>query len=148
MAAIATQLINDGPRNVVSKTTGDFVMNALPGSTTILDPATLTDMLPAMAGTHLATLLDIRQIDYSISDGLTVQLFWDATTPIAICELYGRGKLELNKFGGWHNNAGAGVTGKITMTIILADQASAANQGTLLIHLWCVKQRPISVGGA
>ncbi len=148
MAAIATQIIIDGPRNTVSKTTGDFVMNALPGSTTILDPATLTSMEPAQPGAFLATLLDIRHIDYSISDGITLQLFWDATTPIAICELYGRGKLDMYKYGGWHNNAGAGVNGKITMTLILADQASAANNGTILLTLHCVKFRPQSVGGA
>ena len=146
--AIATQIIMDGPRNVVGKTTGDFVMNALPGSTTLLDPSLLTDMNPGMSGTHLATLLDIRQIDYSISDGITAQLFWDATTPVLICELYGRGKLDMWNYGGWHNNAGAGVTGKITLTLILADQASAANTGTILLNLRCVKQRPISVGGA
>lgn len=148
MATIATQILVDGPRNTVAKTSGDFVMNALPGSFTVLDPSVLTDMNPGMSGTHLATLLSIQQIDYSISDGITVQLYWDATTPVLICELYGRGKLDLKHFGRWQNNAGAGVTGKITCTLVLADQASAANAGTLLLNIETVKYRPLTVGGA
>jgi hypothetical protein len=146
--AIATQILNDGPRNTVAKTTGDFIMNALPTAVTILDPALLTDMNPGMSGAKLATLLRVDHIDYSISDGLTVQLYWDATVPVAICELYGRGKLEAKMFGGYQNNAGAGVTGKILMTVILADQATSTNNGSVLLVLATVKFRPISVGGA
>lgn len=146
--AIATQILVDGPRNTVAKTTGDFIMNALPTAVTLLDPALLTGMNPGMAGTLLATLLRLDHVDYSISDGLTVQLYWDATTPIAICELYGRGKLESSMFGGYQNNAGAGVTGKILMTVILADQATGTNNGSVFLLLKTVKFRPISLGGA
>lgn len=148
MAAIATQIEIDGPRNTVAKTSGDFVMNAIPASSTILDPSVLTPMNPGMAGAQTATLLRINQIDYSISDGITAQLFWDATTPVLICELYGRGKLEFGNFGGLQNNAGAGITGKITMTLILADAASGTNNASILLITRTVKMRPISVGGA
>lgn len=148
MAAVATQIEIDGPRNTVSKTSGDFAMTTLPTAVTLVDPSVLTSMLPAMSGTWLAQTLRIDHIDYSISDGLTVQLFWDATTPVLICELYGRGKLELAKFGGWQNNAGAGITGKITMTVIITDSASTAGTGSLLLNIWTVKQRTQSVGGA
>lgn len=140
--AIATQLLIDGPRNTVSKTTGDFAQGSLPAAVTILDPSTLTSMNPGMAGANPATLLRVDWIEYSIADGITVQLYWDATTPIAICELYGRGKLEPYKYGGFLNNAGAGVTGKILMTVIMADTAAGTNQESLLLVLRTVKYAP------
>jgi len=148
MAAVATQILIDGPRNTVAKTSGDFLMSALPTGITILDPALLTSMDPGKAGTFLATTLRIDVIDYSISDGITVQLFWDATTPVLIAELYGRGKLDLKPFGGWQNNAGAGNTGKITFTVILADNSTNTFNGTILLNIWTVKQRLLSLGGA
>lgn len=146
--AVATQILVDGPRNTVAKTTGDFVMTTLPTATTILDPALLTAVNPGMSGSPKAQLLRLDHIDYSISDGLTVQLYWDATTPVAICELYGRGKVEALRWGGFQNNAGAGVTGKILMTVILADQTATTPTGTIFLALKTVKYNPISLGGA
>lgn len=146
--SIATQILVDGPRNTVAKTTGDFVMNTLPTAVTILDPALLTSINPGMSGAPKAQLLRLDHIDYSISDNLTVQLYWDATTPIAICELYGRGKLEASRWGGYQNNAGAGVTGKILMTVVLSDVATSTNVGSIFLALKTVKFNPISLGGA
>ena len=144
--AFVTQIEIDGPRNTVAKTTGDAV--AAVAGQVLLDPATLTDMNPGMSGSHLATLLRLDQIDYSIADGYIVQLFWDASTPVLICELYGRGKLEMKKYGGWQNNAGAGVTGKITMTVISTAASFPTTSYSILLVLQTVKFRPISVGGA
>lgn len=147
--ANATYLEVDGPRNTVSRTVGDAQQSgALPTAVTVLDPATLTDMNPGMSGTHLATLLRLDFVNYSISDGIVVQLIWDATTPIAICELAGRGQLDLKAFAGFHNNAGAGVTGKILMTVVAADQVASAVTVSWLIVLRTVKFRPLTVGGA
>jgi hypothetical protein len=146
--AVATQILVDGPRNTVAKTTGDFSMATLPTAVTILDPSLLTSMNPGMSGSFLATLLRLDHIDYSISDGITVQLYWDATTPVAIAELYGRGKIEAAMWGGFQNNAGAGVTGKILMTVILADQTVTTPVGSIFLVLKTVKFRPISLGGA
>jgi hypothetical protein len=146
--AVATQILDDGPRNTVAKTTGDFSMATLPTAVTILDPSLLTSMNPGMSGSFLATLLRLDHIDYSISDGITVQLYWDATTPVAIAELYGRGKIEAAMWGGFQNNAGAGVTGKIIMTVILADQTVTTPVGSIFLVLKTVKFRPISAGGA
>lgn len=148
--AVATQILIDGPRNTVAKVTGDFPMSGTPplANTVILDPSVLSSMLPGMSGTWLATTLRIDFIDYSVSDGLTAQLFWDATTPVLICELYGRGRLDMKPYGGYQNNAGAGITGKITLTVILADQATATNQGTILLNIGTVKQRLQTLGGA
>ena len=148
MAAVATFIEIDGPRNVVSKTTGDFLQSALPTGVTILDPSVLTDMNPGMSGPDKATLLSVDYIQYSISDGITVQLFWDASSPVILAELSGRGKIEAKHFGGLQNEGGAGTTGKITMTVIMANEAASTNNETILMILQCKKFRPISVGGA
>lgn len=146
--AVATQILVDGPRNTVAQVTGDFLMSSLPTGTTVLNPAILTDMNPGQSGSHLATLLRIDQIDYSISDNLTIQLYWVATTNVPICELYGRGKIEIKKYGGFQNYAGAGVTGAIAMNVVLIDTSTASNTGSILLVLHTVKYRPISAGGA
>ena len=143
--AIATQILQDGPRNTTAKVTGDVA--TLPTAVTILDPALLTDMNPGMSGTHLATLLRVDEIQYSITDGVIVQLLWDATTFVPIVELYGRGTIKAKDFGGLQNNAGAGVTGKILLSALASGAASPTDSSILLI-LNTVKFRPLSVGGA
>lgn len=142
---IATQILVDGPRNTVAKVTGDAT--AAVTNQVILDPATLTDMNPGMSGSHLATLLRVDHIDYSITDGVIVQLIWNATTPVVMVELYGRGKLEAAMFGGYQNNAGVGVNGQILMTTVASGAAFPTDYSVLLV-MKTVKFRPISVGGA
>lgn len=149
---VATQLEIDGPRNVVAKTTGDLLSTDFGAGTptfTILNPAALTDMNPGMSGAHLATRLRINCLQYSLSDGMTMQLYWNATTPVLIAELYGRGKVEAKWFGGLQNNAGAGVDGSITAILVLSGEAAIATVAyTFLLVTEAVKYRPISVGGA
>lgn len=110
------KILEDGPRNVVVKFEGVLDTSDL-SSTTILDPSTLSDM--DVYGVK-ATKLRIQKIQFSIEDTLSVNLFWDATTPIRIEELVGRGKLDHHKFGGLMPTAteyaSAGWTGKITAT--------------------------------
>lgn len=142
---VATQILNDGPRNTIAKTTGDGT--AAITNQTLLDPSTLSSMLPGMAGTFLATLLRVDHIDYSITDGIIVQLIWDATTPVVMAELYGRGKLEAKMWGGYQNPNGAGTTGKILMNAV-ASGAAFPTQYSILLLLATVKFRPITVGGA
>jgi hypothetical protein len=147
--SIATQILIDGPRNTVAQVTGDGLSSSLPiTSTILLNPATLTVMNPGMSGAQTATLLRLDQIDYSISDNTTVALYWDATTPVPIAELYGRGKIEMKNIGGFQNYAGAGVTGKIGMDVYASDISSAVGEFSMLLVLRTVKYRPISVGGA
>jgi hypothetical protein len=143
MAGVVTQILIDGPRNVVSKTTGDNAIGTPITNQTILDPAVLTSMLPGMAGSFPATLLRIDHIDYSISDGITAQLIWDAASPIIICELYGRGKLDPKCYGGFQNNA-TSPTGKIMLTTTAAE-VSAPTLYSVLIVIHAVKNR---AGGA
>ena len=146
MAGVVTQILVDGPRNTVAKTTGDNAIATPITNQVILDPATLTSMNPGMSGGPLATLLRIDHIDYSISDGITAQLIWNATTPVIICELYGRGKLEAKMWGGYTNPNGAGTNGQILLTTTAAEVASPTSYSILLV-IATVKFRPISAGG-
>ena len=146
----ATQIMIDGPRNTVTKTNGDALQNDAFTNIVIVDPATLTKMLPGLAGGGPGPqLMRIDRIEYAIADGLALQLFWDATSPMSIVELAGRGKIEAKHFGGLINNAGAGVNGRITMTPKAIDTTAATAQPvTWTLILYCVKYLFNGVQGA
>ena len=103
------QILNDGPRNVVVKFDGLLDTSEL-GTTTIVDPALLSDM--NINGVK-ASKLRINKIVYDIEDTLDLELFWDAATPVRIWNLVGRGKVDMHRTGGINNNA-VNPTGKIT----------------------------------
>ncbi len=111
--ATAIQVLLDGPRNAVVKFTGVLDTSDL-ASMTVVDPALLGGI--DNTGTLKATTLRINKILHNIEDGLSVNLFWDATTPVSIEELTGRANPCYEDFGGLLNNSGAGRTGKITAT--------------------------------
>jgi hypothetical protein len=78
-------------------------------SITVLDPA-----LQFIDAINPTTQYRIDRLDWSISDPLVIRLVWDATTPVKIIEMAGRGNMWLGGiYGGLQNNAGAGKTGKI-----------------------------------
>ena len=126
------QLLEDGPRNVIVKFEGVLDTSDL-ASTTVLDPSTLSQIDYA---TNLnCTKLRIDNIIFEVEDALSVNLFWDATTPVRIGEFVGRGYAKYFKMAPLQNNAGAGVTGKITAT----------TQGwvgvlSFILYIHCVKQ--------
>ena len=103
---ITYQTIIDGARNTVIKVSGVLDTSNL-SSTVIVDPATLVPV---------PTQLRIDHIDYSISDQLELRLQWDATTPVDIMPLAGRGRMSFWNIGGLQNNAGASKTGKIKLS--------------------------------
>lgn len=106
------QILEDGPKNVVVKFEGVLDTSDL-ASTVVLDPA----LLSVVDGNGtLATKLRIDNILHNIEDGLSVNLFWDATSPVRIEELVGRSNPKYFKLQPLQNNAGAGITGKITAT--------------------------------
>lgn len=109
--SLTTQLLVDGPKNAVIKIVG--VLDTIDlASTVIVDPS----VLEAMSIWQPAAKVKINRIIYDIELPLELRLFWDATTPVYITDLTGQGHQELKSFGGLINNAGAGVTGKITAT--------------------------------
>jgi hypothetical protein len=133
----AVQTLLDGPRNVVVKVTGVLDTSDL-ASTTVIDPSTLSAI--GAFGT-LPTKVRIDMIEYNIEDTLSVNLFWDATTPVLIGEFVGRGTQKYRQFGGLLNNAGAGITGKITATTTTTGTAiSATNILSFTLFITLVKQ--------
>lgn len=128
------QTLVDGPRNVIIKLDGLLDTSDLSG-VVIVDPATLSDY--NINGVK-ATKLRINKINFDVEDGLDVELFWDAATPVRIGDFVGRGKMEAWRYGGIINNA-TSPTGKITMS------TQGWTSGTVLsytIVLELVKQGP------
>ena len=98
------QVIEQGPRNYTIKVDGAGGDAAV----LIVDPLALN---PPCTRVHLMC------VEYSLAPSGTADLFWDATTPVSILHLYG-GSDNVTDFlwiGGLPNNAGAGITGKVTL---------------------------------
>jgi len=106
--SFTTQIVQEGPRNAIVKVTGILDTSNL-ALTAAVSVSTLTQ-----GGTQPAPAqVRIDHLDYSIADQLEIQLFWDATTDVALMPLAGRGRMSFHNFGGLQNNAGAGKTGDI-----------------------------------
>jgi hypothetical protein len=106
--ATSLQILEDGATLTVVKFDGVLDTGDL-SSMTVLDPA-----LQYIDPQTPTTQYRIERLDWSISDPLVVRLVWDATTPVKIIELAGRGNMHLGQiYAGLQNNAGAGKTGKI-----------------------------------
>jgi len=110
---VTIQKIQDGPRNTTIKVQGKLDTSDLTQQT-LVDPATLDGI--DNTGTLKAQGLLIKRIIYNVEDLLSVSLLWDATTPVRIEDLEGRGYMGFGDFGGLTNNGGAGVTGKILIS--------------------------------
>jgi hypothetical protein len=104
------QTIIDGPRNLVVKVAGVLDTSDV-AYTIIANP--LTSQGIDWTGTIHAADFVLMKITYSIEDLLSVNFYWDATTPQFIEELVGRGQMKYFEFGGLTNNSGAGRTGSI-----------------------------------
>ena len=114
------QIIQDGQRNVVIKVEGVLDTADISGTTLQIDPASLADMVNGVFGAK-AKFLKICRILYNVEDTLSVNLLWDATSPVRIEELVGRGKMDYNWFGGISQDTvtggrPSGTTGKINIT--------------------------------
>ena len=107
---VTIQTILDGPRNAVIKVSGVLDTSNL-AQQVLIDPAALCGI--DNTGNSKAAKLLINKITHNVEDALAVNLWWDATTPVRIEDLSGRGMQDHKHFGGLTNNAGAGVTGKI-----------------------------------
>jgi hypothetical protein len=131
--SLSIQILEEGPRNAVVKLVGvlDTSNQAL---ATAVDLSTLNQggLGPTPTGVR------IDMVDYSISDALDVQLFWDATTDVIALALVGREDMNFKSFGGISNNAGAGKTGNLL--IQTTGYTSGVQTFTLVIQM--VKQGP------
>jgi hypothetical protein len=107
--ATTLQILEDGARQTVVKFDGVLDTSDL-ASMTVLDPtAQFIDPI------NPTTQYRIDNLEWSISDPIVIRLSWDATSPVKIVEMAGRGGFLIGEvYGGFQNNAGAGKTGKIT----------------------------------
>jgi hypothetical protein len=131
--SVTFQTLEEGPRNIIVKAAGvldtsDYALN------------TFISMASSNQGGLGPTPTQVRidHIDYSVSDQLEVQLWWDATSDVIILPLAGRGRMSFWNFGGLVNNAGAGKTGDVLI------KTTGWTSGTQVfsIILECVKQGP------
>ena len=109
---LLTQIIQDGPRNISVKISGVLTDSDL-AQQVIVDPALLAGI--DNTGTRKAGHLLLEKISHNIEDQLAVALFWDATTPVRIESLTGRGLIDYHDIGGLPDNSGVGSTGKILL---------------------------------
>lgn len=132
--SLTTQIITDGPRNATVKITA-VLDTSDQAYTTVVVPANYSPVPGTFRVFHL---------DYSITDQLEIQLFWDATTPRVMLPLAGRGRMSFVDFGGLLNNAtqDAGYTGAIGLKT--TGWASGTQIFSLVLEL--VKQGPDYVG--
>lgn len=129
------QILEDGDRNVIVKLTGKLDTSNV-ASTTLLDPATLASVNASTMSPQKASTLAIESVIFDIEDGLTVNLYWDATTPVPVWYFSGRDKMNAEFTGFLQNNAGAGKTGKI-----LYDTAGwTAGTKSFSLVIQCIKQ--------
>lgn len=109
--ATAKQITEDGYRNAVVKLTG--ILDT--GNASLVPAILLTDFT---GNDPTKTLKGFRVdlVEYSISDGLEVQLYWNATAAQIIFPLYGRGRISAWNYGGFHPDmTAAGFDGSINL---------------------------------
>lgn len=113
---LTKRIVRDGMDNAVVELIATLDTSAASFATTpAIDlSADFTNNLigPTLVG------LRVDEIQYSISDGISVQLFWDATVDEIIAALAGHDKQCYKDYGGLQpDRAAAGYTGDIDLTI-------------------------------
>jgi hypothetical protein len=126
MNAYTSQVLEDGARNYIVKLTA------------VLDTADqpLTTVIkPADCAVYVPTKFRVDHIDFTLSDPLEVQLWWEGTPDAIILPMSGRNKFNYNDIGGLQNNA-AFPTGGIKI------KTTGYTTGTQVysVLLWLVKQ--------
>lgn len=153
--ATTVQVLQDGPRNTVAKFTGllDTPTGNLYEVYNIkLNPATYRSTYSlGPYGTPATWRIDF--IEFSISDGIVVNLFWDATINQLIVPLAGRGNKHFKNFGGisgYTASTAGGWTGSIGLNAEMLPYGQAAgsagtpanSQFSYMIVLDLVQQGP------
>jgi hypothetical protein len=133
MTVTATiQLLEDGRENTILRFVG--TIDATPqGNTVLIDPATLTDMGP-FAGLKAGNLR-VKKVIFAMDDAVSMNLFWDATTPVEFESLEGRDTHDYRDAGGLQNNSGVGRTGKILYAITFNGTAPTTSDFAISLYL-------------
>jgi len=129
--SVTFQTLEEGPRNIIVKAAGVL-------DTSDYALSTFISMASSNEGGKgfVPTQVRIDHIDYSISDQIEVQLWWDATSDVIILPLAGRGRMSFWNFGGLVNNAGAGKTGDV----LIKTTGWTSGIQVFSVILECVKQ--------
>lgn len=96
--AVQVQILQDGPRNTIAKFTGELDTSN-EAYNVKLNPATYRATYSLGPYVSPATWR-IDFLEFAVSDGLVVNLYWDATTPQIIMPFAGRGNKHFKNFGG------------------------------------------------
>jgi len=118
--AVTSQVLLDGPRNLVMKFT-----NISDGT----GEAAVTKVAAATYGTGVK----INKVHYS-TFGMAVRILWDATTdvPAFLVPSDGDVTFDFSDLGGITNNGGTGVTGNIQFTTI---GATSGDTYTIILEM-------------
>tara|TARA_Y100000004_G_C8625371_1_gene290616 strand:+ start:31 stop:438 length:408 start_codon:yes stop_codon:yes gene_type:complete len=110
--AVTSQTIIDGERNCVMKFT-----NVSDGTGESAVAKVDVSALASNAAGVACSEVRVMRISHAIV-GMSVQLFFDATSNVLLAELAesSNGHMEFEDFGGIPNNAGSGKTGDILFT--------------------------------
>ena len=110
--AVTTQTIIDGERNCVMKFT-----NVSDGSGESAVAKVDVSALASNSEGEACSEVRVLRVSHAIV-GMSVQLFFDATSNVLFMELAesSNGHMEFGEFGGIPNNAGSGKTGDILFT--------------------------------
>jgi hypothetical protein len=110
--AVTSQTIIDGERNCVMKFT-----NVSDGSGESAVAKVDVSALASNAAGVACSEVRVMRISHAVV-GMSVQLFFDATSNVLLVELAesSNGHMEFEDFGGIPNNAGSGKTGDILFT--------------------------------
>lgn len=130
------RIVFDGPRNAVVELIGTLDTSAAAFTVTpaidLSADFTNNEDGPTLVG------LRLDEVQYSLSDGLTARLFWDATADQLIVALAGHDRICFEPAGGAQpNRAAAGYTGDIDLTInnIVVAAGTPIQGYTLLLYL-------------
>ena len=118
------QTIADWERNVVVKVVGVL-------DTSNVSKATLIDVSALVPA---ASVIKLKRLQFSVQEGLSVNLYWDADTDVLLAALSNTGCLDFIQHIG-PNNAGAGVTGDV----LYETTGWASGTLTFTVVLWFTK---------
>ena len=126
--AVATQILFDGERKAIMKFT-----NVSDGTgETKVTKVDVSTLLPSSFDKACdgVTITNI----HAMTHGMEVDMYWDATTDVLIASIPQNNmySMDLTKFGGLWNNAGAGKNGDVLFS---TRDASAGDTYTIILEM-------------
>lgn len=129
---ITSQILMDGPRNLVVRLTGTLDT----ADVTATGLITLVNLSAVDIAGSAPTRLIVDKITYDVETPISVNLAWDATTDVTFATLTTTGVIDANKYGGIYNTEASGVTGNI----MYSTQGYASGTVTFTVLLECRKK--------